>query len=54
MVLGRDPKIEAARKAANASAKYMNKRGRRDAPPNHPQHQQPQTHPKKRKERKKA
>jgi hypothetical protein len=34
MVLGRDPKIEAACKSANASAKSMNKRGTRNAPPN--------------------
>jgi hypothetical protein len=52
MVLGRDPKIEAARKADNASAKSMNKRGTRDTPPNHPTHRQPQTCTKKRKQNK--
>jgi hypothetical protein len=50
MVLGRDPKIEAARKSANASAKSMNKRGTRNTPPNHPPHQRPQTRTKKRKQ----
>jgi hypothetical protein len=43
MVLGHGPKIEAVHKSANASAKYMNTRGRRDAPPNHPHHPPPPT-----------
>jgi hypothetical protein len=51
MVLGRDPKIEVARKSANASAKSMSKRGTRNAPPNHPPHQRPQTRTKKRKQK---
>jgi hypothetical protein len=36
MVLGCNPEIEAAHKAANASAKSMSNRGRREAPHNPP------------------
>jgi hypothetical protein len=51
MVLGRDPNIEAALKSANASAKSMSKRGRRDTQPNPTQHPPPPPHPKKKKQK---
>jgi hypothetical protein len=51
VVLGCDPKIEAASKGANASAKSMKKRGRSGTPPNHPHHPTPPNTSQEKKER---